>query len=111
MSINDPKEVEAMQKDQKDEAQEELRYHTATFPLGDYEHYKGGKYCVFALSINEDTLEVLVHYFSYTKGTRWTRTLENFKESIELPGLGTMSRFKFLSAAMNSDILFATGML
>jgi len=107
----DKEDVEYMQKDQAQELLEDI---ARDFKLGEYEHYKGGTYCVFAISINEATLEPMVHYYAYGKGTRWTRTLENFQEQVnggngDAPYVGP--RFKFVRGAVNSDILHATGML
>ena len=48
------------EKDPKDEAQEQLE--KGRIPLGLYRHYKGPYYKVFALTIDEGTLEQLVHY-------------------------------------------------
>jgi hypothetical protein len=50
--------------------------------LGVYEHTKGGLYIVFAVSLKEDTLDPLVHYYSIDKKTRWTRDYENFVEVV-----------------------------
>ena len=77
--------------DEKDMAQAKLA--ALSFPLGRYEHYKGPAYWVFAVSIDEETLEPLVHYESLVHGTMWTRTLRNFLESVMLPSGETKSRF------------------
>ncbi len=74
---------------------------------GIYEHYKSTKdnrkyYQVIFLSHFEDTLEVMVHYTPlfydndgvYNDGiTVWTRTLDNFMESVEWEGK-TVPRFR-----------------
>ena len=65
----------------KDKAQADLK--ALDFKLGVYRHYKGGLYVVFAVSLDEETLKPLVHYYSLAKETRWTRTLTNFTERIE----------------------------
>lgn len=67
--------------DDKDAAQETLK--SIDCPLGKYRHYKGPLYWVFAKSIDERTLEPLVHYESLVHGTCWTRTIKNFKEKFE----------------------------
>jgi hypothetical protein len=72
------------EKDPKDEAQEKLA--KEGIPLGLYRHYKGPSYKVFALSIDEGTLEALVHYHSLAHGTTWTRTVKNFTEEVEADG-------------------------
>lgn len=107
MSINDPDEVREMQTAQAEELLTEAKQ---DLPLGEYEHYKGEHVYVFALSLHEETLDVLVHYFAHKKGIWWTRTLENFKENVDAGG-GNVPRFRFIRFAMNSDILFATGMI
>ena len=68
---------------------------------GIYEHYKSTPkdrkhYQVLFLSHFEDTLEVMVHYIPmyfeendsvYSDGiTIWTRTLQNFEETVEYKG-------------------------
>jgi hypothetical protein len=58
-----------------------------------YEHYRGGIYSVVCRSIKEDTLESLVTYHSNLKGTNWTRTVENFEESVEMPDGRKRPRF------------------
>jgi hypothetical protein len=85
-------------KDEKDLAQDKLGEASARFPLGLYAHYKGPKYLVFALSLDEETLEPLVHYESLAHGTIWTRTLKNFTETVELPE-GPTLRFRCLQPA------------
>ncbi len=74
-----------------------------TFSFGWYEHYKGTRYCAFALSIDENTLELLVHY-SDRDGIIWTRTLENFQSDIDA-GVGTMKRFLFKETAVVIEVL------
>jgi hypothetical protein len=82
--------------DEKDIAQAELA--ALDFKLGLYEHYKGGRYIIFAVSCDEDTLEPLVHYYSIEKKTRWTRTLVNFAENVqaEFDGDFVGPRFAFV---------------
>ena len=71
--------------DEKDAAQMFLRDVDAktTCPIGVYVHRKGGTYVVYSHSVNEATLASLVHYYSVDKGTRWTRTVDNFVEEVE----------------------------
>jgi len=59
--------------DPKDDAQEKLK--TCGISSGRFQHYKGPQYEVFALTIDEATLEPLVHYKSLVHGTSWTRTV------------------------------------
>jgi hypothetical protein len=70
--------------DDKDEAQEKLR--AKNFRLGFYKHHKGPLYEATGVSIDEATLAPLVHYTSVSHGTRWTRTLENFTEEVDVGG-------------------------
>jgi hypothetical protein len=53
-------------------------------PLGVYRHYKGGEYVLFAVSLMEETLQIMVHYYSVGHGTRWTRALSNWNEQIDV---------------------------
>lgn len=65
----------------KDDAQSQLR---AVGDLrGIYRHRKGGVYTVYSTSVNEATGEVLVHYYSPARKSRWTRTLADFTEEVE----------------------------
>ena len=52
-------------------------------PIGVYRHRKGGEYVVFGHTVDEATLAPLVHYYSLTKQTRWTRTIVNFVEDVD----------------------------
>jgi hypothetical protein len=56
------------------------------FKPGVYRHYKGGLYITLAASVHEETLELLVHYYSVERKTRWTRTLTNFGGAVEVNG-------------------------
>jgi hypothetical protein len=48
-----------------------------------YTHWQaGGEYVVFAVTLDEVTLEPNVHYYSLTYRTRWTRTLMVFTERL-----------------------------
>lgn len=72
-----------MNDDPKEAAQRALREVAATCPIGVYSHRKGGKYFVFAHSVDETKLTPLVHYYSFTKGTRWTRTISDFTSLVD----------------------------
>lgn len=93
-----------MAEDLKDRAQAKLA--SALVQLGVYRHYKGGLYTVFSTSIDEATLEPLVHYYSHAKRTRWTRTLRNFQETIK-NDTGNVPRFEFTSVASVSELVTA----
>jgi hypothetical protein len=80
--------------DEKDMAQAKLA--ARSFPMGRYQHYKGPFYWVFAVSIDEETLEPLVHYESLVHGTCWTRKMSNFCESVGLPSGESKSRFQWV---------------
>lgn len=67
----------------KDTAQRLLNQFTQPAPGQRYEHYKGGKYEVVAVSLDESTLEPLVTYRSLKQGTTWTRTRKNFTEGVK----------------------------
>lgn len=82
--------------DEKDLAQIKLREVAAAFPLGRYQHHKGPFYRAFALTLDEETLEPLVHYESLTHHTFWTRTLKNFVEPVKLESGEMKLRFTFV---------------
>lgn len=67
----------------KDAAQEDMSAHLAFCAIGEYEHRKGGRYIVFAHTVDEATLQPLVHYYSIAKKTRWTRTFTSFVELVD----------------------------
>jgi hypothetical protein len=69
----------------KDLAQRQLAEAGAPERDGVYRHYKGGLYTVVAVSLHEETLDVMVTYRSNKKGTFWTRTLKNFTERVLVP--------------------------
>lgn len=97
--------AQAESKDPKDAAQEKLK--AEAIPLGRYKHYKSDSlYEVFALSVDEGTLELLVHYRSIAHGTSWTRTLRNFTEEVEV-GDAKMPRFKLGLAASEAKGFWA----
>jgi hypothetical protein len=96
--------------DEKDAAQEKLESVKKKLPLGTYQHYKGSYYTVFALSLKEDTLDVLVHYYSHEKKTRWSRTIEDFTAHVpEAPYEFREGRFKFIREAHPIQLLRAAG--
>ncbi len=79
------------------------------FRLGVYRHYKGGHYIAYSLSVKEDTLEPLVHYYSCKNKTRWTRTLQNFTSDV--PENSTRPRrFAFLHSATWQQLAEAAGL-
>jgi len=79
------------------------------FPLGVYEHYKGGLYTAYSVSLHEETLETLVHYYAHEHKTRWTRTFSNFKETVRSPETGRdRPRFRFDRAATQLEFLVAS---
>lgn len=50
----------------------------AKFKKGMYVHANGGLYVAYSTTCDEVTGQVLVHYYSVERKTRWTRTLEVF---------------------------------
>jgi len=74
---------------------------------GLYRHYKGGYYVMYGKTVNEETLETLVHYYSLEKKTRWTRTLENFTATVYLEERGNMQRFEYVREASLNELLEA----
>jgi hypothetical protein len=90
--------------DEKDVAQTRLK--KLDFKLGIYRHYKGGMYVVFSVSLSEEGLVPLVHYFSLTKKTRWTRTLHDFQDfvyPINQSNNGTTPRFVYVRPTMPAE--------
>ena len=95
-----------MAEDFKDRAQAELAQ--TLFEVGIYRHYKGSLYTAFATSIDEATLVTLVHYYSHVKHTRWTRTLENFRQQVELEDeRGKVARFEYMGPATTVELTTA----
>lgn len=93
---------------EKDDAQEALRL--ARPLLGVYQHYKGPLYTLFCVSLDERTLEILVHYYSHEKRTRWTRTLQNFLEDTQRPmELASVPRFVRVRDASYLELTIAVG--
>lgn len=79
--------------DEKDIAQARLK--KLNIPLGIYQHYNGGFYLVYSVSLLESNLTPLVNYYSMEKKTRWTRTLEDFTK-IMYPNDTDQPRFAFM---------------
>ena len=90
--------------DLKDRAQEKLA--ASLVEIGIWRHYKGPLYTVFSTSVDEETLELLVHYYSHAKGTRWTRKLSVFREDV-LVGDKSVPRFEFTSVASIAELVQA----
>lgn len=86
----------------KNDAQANLASATAAAPRGIYGHRNGGEYVLFAHSLDEETLEPLVHYYSLDKKTRWTRTLKVWIEVVD-----SRLRFWWVRAASGSEFLQA----
>jgi len=65
--------------------------------LGEYEHYKGGKYEVIGVAQHSETLEKLVVYRHLDdEGGLWVRPLAMFTELIEKDG-EKVPRFRYVS--------------
>ncbi len=102
--------------DKKDEAQTKLEELKKSFKLGTYQHYKGSYYTVYALSVKEDTCELLVHYYSHEHKTRWTRTIDDFRSRPDDPRVSPQvlhafrsGRFQFVRDAHPIQLLRAAG--
>lgn len=91
-------------KEPKDSAQQDLRRLAAWCPIGVYAHQKGGEYVVYSHSVGEASLTALVHYFSLSKRTRWTRTVANFIEEV-----GGRRRFTSIRPATVEELEAAFG--
>ncbi|HMR55550.1 MAG TPA: DUF1653 domain-containing protein [Candidatus Doudnabacteria bacterium] len=64
--------------------------------LGEYEHYKGGRYEVIVNAIYESTEEPVVVYkvlYGNTMSEYWVRTESDFNSEVEFEGK-TMPRFR-----------------
>jgi len=70
-------------------------------PRGLYQHFKGGVYRVIGFAMHSETLETYVEYMSlydsekYPKGTKWTRPLSMFTETVVVDGV-TRNRFNYM---------------
>lgn len=62
--------------DEKDRAQSDLE--ARGFRIGWYRHYKKNRYLVYAVELDEATLVPRVSYVSQSKGTKWSRTIDEF---------------------------------
>ncbi len=67
--------------DMKDEAQKALA--EARDVRGVYKHRKGGTYVLYSVTVDEESLETMVHYYSVERGSRWTRPLRVWTEPVE----------------------------
>ena len=72
-----------------------------------YRHYKGGLYLVFAISLDEESLHPLVHYYSLKRKTRWTRKLANFVCTVPP---SNEPRFVRIGPATTDVVLLANGL-
>lgn len=90
--------------DLKDRAQQKLA--ESHVELGVYRHWRGGLYTLFSTSIDEETLEPLVHYYSHVKRTRTTRRLHVFREHVKEAG-HEGPRFEFTSIATTAELCAA----
>ena len=96
----------SMVTDTKDEAQERLRKFGPK--LGVYRHYKGPLYVLFAVTLSEDELTPMAHYYSLEKCTKWTRTCENFSEDVDVPE-GKAQRFSYERPCTPSELALTLG--
>jgi hypothetical protein len=92
-----------MSLDIKDVQQERLA--CLKLPLGVYKHWKGGEYVLFAITLDESNLRILVHYYSLEKKTRWTRSYDDFTKDVD--GNGLSRRFHYLRRAKPDELLAA----
>ena len=64
--------------------------------LGEYEHFKGGRYRVIGAAKHSETLEEMVVYQKlYDDNGLWVRPLKMFLENVEVDG-EKVPRFKFI---------------
>lgn len=62
----------------------------AAFPLGTYQHYKGGRYEVLGVGLHSETLEELVVYRAeYGEKLIWIRPFAMFLETVDIDGTPT----------------------
>lgn len=66
---------------------------TVSLPLGEYTHFKGGHYRVFALAKHSETQEPMVVYTSLKTGEFWVRPLGMWLEHVEWPDGQRRPRF------------------
>jgi|HubBroStandDraft_4_1064222.scaffolds.fasta_scaffold09594_4 hypothetical protein len=97
-----------MNHDDKTEAQSKLAAAceaAGVFPGHVYTHCQAaGEYVVFTITLDEVTLEPLVHYYSLTYRTRWTRTLAVFTERVRMD---VFRRFAYVRPATLEEFLAA----
>jgi hypothetical protein len=63
-----------------------------------WRHYRGSRYEVVALSLNEFDLEPLVTYRGLDTGLTWTRTLENWSATVRSSSGQDVPRFSPLGS-------------
>ena len=68
----------------KRHAQEELRKFGASPKIGVYRHRNGGLYAIIAVSLDEETLEPTVTYYSFERKTRWNRKLNIWSQKTDI---------------------------
>lgn len=90
--------------DIKDKAQEQLGQLRERFRTGVYRHFKGGEYVLYSVSLSESSLLPLIHYYSLSKRTRWTRDFANWQSPA-----GEAPRFSFVREATREELLEACG--
>lgn len=88
--------------DAKDVAQAGLR--SLPDVRGIYHHRKGGVYTVYSVTVLESDCEVMVHYYSHLRDSRWTRTLSDFTEEVD-----GAPRFWKVRDATREELLTAAG--
>ncbi len=88
--------------DAKDLAQQKLAKRRRV--IGVYRHYKGGVYTVYSTSVDEETGEHLVHYYSHKKKTRWTRKMPNFTGYVKHEDGTKEKRFTLIRRADIADL-------
>jgi hypothetical protein len=91
---------------EKDDAQD--RISRSAELIGVYKHYKGPIYTLYSVTIHEETLETMVHYYSHLKKSRWTRTFHNFFERLPEHGIDVV-RFQRTRGATSEELLEALG--
>lgn len=89
---------------EKDKGQETLAMLKTKFVGDVYVHWKGGHYVCYSMSLDEETLEPLVHYYSLAKKSWWTRTLYVWLEVVKGD-----PRFIYLRKATQAELEEAKG--
>lgn len=104
--------------DVKDIAQDSAQRLVANLPyeiVGSvFQHYKGPIYVVVAVTVDEARAEgkkpleeTLVHYYSISRKTRWTRTWADFFSFV---GANDTPRFEYCRRATAQEIFEAFGL-